>query len=77
MAEHTPFTWFHYIPFIGDLQHHVSMGAFGLDPSLRAGLHGISEGGLRAEKEALTPSDRLTIRNFFEIFTEMIMKFLR
>jgi len=76
MAEHTPFTWFHYIPFIGDLQHQVSMGLLVLILLCGLAYMGFQRVASGPKKEALIPSDRLTIRNFFEIFTEMIMKFL-
>jgi F-type H+-transporting ATPase subunit a len=76
MAEHTPFTWFQYIPFIGDLQHQVSMGLLVLILLCGLAYLGFQKVASGSKKEALIPSDRLTIRNFFEIFTEMVMKFL-
>ena len=76
MAEHTPFTWFQYIPLIGDLQHQVSMGLLVLILLCALAYVGFQKVASGSKKEALTPSDRLTIRNFFEIFTEMVMKFL-
>ena len=76
MAEHTPFTWFQYIPFIGDLQHQVSMGLLVLILLCGLAYLGFQKVASGPKREALIPSDRLTIRNFFEIFTEMVMKFL-
>jgi len=76
MAGHAPFTWFHYIPGIGSLPHQVSMALFvlGLLCVLAyVGFRRISSG---PGGEALVPSDRLTVRNIFELFTEMVLKFL-
>ncbi len=77
MAGHAPFTWFQYIPFVGSLPHHVSMGVFVLLVlcllSYLAFKKMVVSG---AQEEALVPSDRLTLRNLFELFTEMVLKFL-
>jgi F-type H+-transporting ATPase subunit a len=76
MAGHAPFTWFHYIPGIGSLPHQVSMALFvqGLLCVLAyVGFKKIASG---PAGEALVPSDRLTVRNIFELFTEMVLKFL-
>jgi F-type H+-transporting ATPase subunit a len=76
MAGHTPFTWFQYIPFVGDLQHQVSMGLLVLILICGLAYAGFQRMASGRTKEALIPSDRLTVRNFFELFTEMVMKFL-
>ncbi|MGA2954495.1 MAG: F0F1 ATP synthase subunit A [Thermodesulfobacteriota bacterium] len=77
MAGHTPFTWFHYIPFVGSLPHQVSMGIFVLLVlcllSYLAFKKVVVSG---AQEEALVPSDRLTLGNIFELFTEMVLRFL-
>lgn len=77
MPGHTPFTWFHYLPFVGSLQHQVSMAVFvllvlGLMSYLAFKKMAVSG----AREEALIPSNRLTLRNIFELFTEMVLKFL-
>ena len=76
MAEHTPFTWFQFIPFVGGLQHQVSMGILVLVLICGLAYAGFQKMAAAGTREALIPSDRLTVRNFFELFTEMVMNFL-
>ena len=77
MAGHTPFTWFHYIPFVGSLPHQISMGILVLLVlcllSYLAFRRMVVSG---TQGEALVPSDRFTLRNIFELFTEMVLRFL-
>jgi F-type H+-transporting ATPase subunit a len=76
MAGHTPFTWFHYIPGIGSLPHQVSMALFVLGLLCVLAYVGFKKIASGPAGEALVPSDRLTVRNIFELFTEMVLKFL-
>jgi len=76
MAGHTPFTWLSYIPFIGDVPHQVSMALFVLVVLTLLSYLAFRRIALRASAEAVIPSDRLTLRNIFELFTEMVLKFL-
>jgi len=76
MAGHTPFTWFHYIPGIGSLPHQVSMALFVLGLLCVLAYVGFKKVASGPAGEALVPSDRLTVRNIFELFTEMVLKFL-
>jgi F-type H+-transporting ATPase subunit a len=76
MAEHAPFTWFHYIPGIGSLPHQVSMALFVLGLLCVLAYVGFRKIASGPAGEALVPSDRLTVRNIFELFTEMVLKFL-
>ena len=77
MAGHTPFTWFHYIPFVGSLPHQVSMAIFVLLVLCLLSYLAFRKMVLSgAQEEALVPSDRLTLANIFELFTEMVLRFL-
>ena len=76
MAGHAPFTWFHYIPGIGSLPHQVSMALFVLGLLCILAYVGFKKIASGPAGEALVPSDRLTVRNIFELFTEMVLKFL-
>jgi F-type H+-transporting ATPase subunit a len=76
MAGHTPFTWFHYIPGIGGMPHQVSMALFVLGLLCVLAYVGFKKIASGPAGEALVPSDRLTVRNIFELFTEMVLKFL-
>jgi len=76
MAGHAPFTWFHYIPGIGSLPHQVSMALFVLGLLCVLAYVGFRKIASGPAGEALVPSDRLTVRNIFELFTEMVLKFL-
>jgi F-type H+-transporting ATPase subunit a len=76
MAEPAPFLWFSYIPFLGNLPHQVSLALFVLVViSILAylGFRGISD---PSSTEVLIPSDRLTLRNVFELIIEIFLKFL-
>jgi len=76
MAGHAPFTWFHYIPGIGSLPHQVSMALFVLGLLCVLAYVGFRKIASGPAGEPLVPSDRLTVRNIFELFTEMVLKFL-
>jgi F-type H+-transporting ATPase subunit a len=76
MAGHAPFTWFHYIPGIGSLPHQVSMALFVLGLLCILAYVGFRKIASGPAGEALVPSDRLTVRNIFELFTEMVLNFL-
>ncbi len=76
MAEGSPFMWFSYIPMVNNLPHQVSLALFVL-----IGLSILSFVGFRKilsdpPAEALVPSDRLTLRNIFELITEIFLNFL-
>ncbi|MGE5253997.1 MAG: F0F1 ATP synthase subunit A [Planctomycetaceae bacterium] len=76
MAGHAPFTWFNYIPFVGTLPHQVSMALFVLLLICALAYVGFRRVAAGPGEEALVPSGRLTVRNVFELFTEMSLKFL-
>ncbi len=76
MAEHAPFTWFSYIPFLGGLPHQVSMGLFVLLLISLLSFLGFRKMVDDPKEDALVPSERLTLRNIFELFTEMVLNFL-
>ncbi len=76
MEGHTPFTWFRYIPFVESLPLHVSMGIFVLFVLCLLSYLGFRKVAVSGAQEALVPSDRLTLRNIFELFTEMVLGFL-
>ncbi len=76
MAGHEAFTWFHYVPVLGTLPHQVSMAIFVLFLLCLFSFIGFRKMAAVGGQEALVPSDRLTVRNFLELITEMIMKFL-
>ena len=76
MAEHAPFTWFSYIPFLGSLPHQVSMGLFVLVLICLLSYVAFKKQADDPKEDRLVPSDRLTLRNVFELFTEMVLKFL-
>ncbi|MGQ9694284.1 MAG: F0F1 ATP synthase subunit A [Thermodesulfobacteriota bacterium] len=75
MAEHAPFTWLGYLPLIGNLPYQVSGALF-----ILAILSTLAYFAFRRialfEPDELIPSEKLNIRNFFEIFTEAVIKFL-
>ena len=76
MAEHAPFTWFSYVPFLGSLPHQVSMGLFVLVLICLLSYVAFKKQADDPKEDKLVPSDRLTLRNVFELFTEMVLKFL-
>jgi F-type H+-transporting ATPase subunit a len=76
MAEHAPFTWLSYVPFMGSLPHQVSMALLVLAVLSILSYVAFRQMALTSTAEAIIPSDRLTLRNIFELFTEMILKFL-
>ncbi len=75
MAGHAPFTWLSYLPFIGGLPHQVSGALFVLLLLTMLSYLGFRKMALQAAED-IVPSGRLTVRNFFELFTEMILQFL-
>ncbi len=76
MAEHAPFIWLSYVPFMGSLPHQVSMALLVLAVLSFLSYVAFRQMALTSTTEAIIPSDRLTLRNIFELFTEMILKFL-
>jgi F-type H+-transporting ATPase subunit a len=73
---HAPFTWFSYIPVIGDLPHQVLFALFILvllTVLAYVGFYRITKG---SPEEALVPSNRLTLRTVVELITEFFLKFL-
>jgi len=75
MAGHAPFTWLSYFPFIGGLPHQVSGALFVLLLLTLLSYLGFRKMALQTATD-IVPSARLTLRNFFELFTEMILQFL-
>ena len=75
MAEHAPFTWFSYLPFIGGLPHQVSGALFVLLLLTLLSYLGFRRMALQTTTD-IVPSGRMTLRNFFVLFTEMILQFL-
>jgi len=76
MAEHAPFLWFSYMPFLGNLPHQVSLALFVLGALTILSFVAFRKKPMNAQAESLVPSDRLTLRNVFELITEMFLKFL-
>jgi F-type H+-transporting ATPase subunit a len=76
MAGHAPFTWLSYIPLIGGLPHQVSMALFVLLVLTLLSYSAFRRIALHSSTDAVIPAGRLTLRNFFELFAEMILKFL-
>ncbi len=76
MAGHTPFTWLSYIPLVGELPHQVSMALLVLLVLTLLSYLAFRKMTLQSSTDAVIPADRLTLRNIFELFTEMILKFL-
>src|SRR4030043_1026779 len=76
MAEHAPFLWFSYLPFIGNLPHQVSMALFVLFALSLLSYLAFRKMAMSPATGVLVPSERFTLRNAFEIFTEMMLKFL-
>lgn len=75
MAGHAPFTWLSYLPFIGGLDHQVSGALFVLLLLSLLSYFAFRKIALQTPMDVV-PSGRLTLRNFFELFTEMILQFL-
>jgi F-type H+-transporting ATPase subunit a len=75
MAGHASFTWLSYVPFIGGLPHQVSGALFVLLILSLLSYLAFRKVALEIPT-AIVPSSRLTLRNLFELFTEMILKFL-
>jgi F-type H+-transporting ATPase subunit a len=76
MGEHG-FTWFSYIPYIADIEPHVSVAIFVLILLTVLAYFGFRNlANQNSPMEAFIPSDRLTFRNIFEIISEMFLNFL-
>ncbi len=75
MAGHAPFTWLSYFPLIGGLPHQVSGALFVLLLLTLLSYLGFRKMALQSATD-IVPSGRMTLRNFFELFTEMILQFL-
>jgi F-type H+-transporting ATPase subunit a len=75
MAGHAPFTWLSYLPFIGGLDHQVSGALFVLLLLSLLSYFAFRKIALQTPMDVV-PSGRLTLRNCFELFTEMILQFL-
>jgi F-type H+-transporting ATPase subunit a len=75
MTGHAPFTWFSYVPFIGGLPHQVSSALFVLLLLSLLSYLAFRKMALKTPG-AMIPSGQLTLRNFFELFTEIILQFL-
>lgn len=76
MAGHAPFTWFSYLPFLGSLPHQVCMGLFVLLLLCLLSYLAFRKMAADPGNDALIPSDRFTLRNIFELFTELVLNFL-
>lgn len=75
MVGQAPFTWFAQIPLIGHLPHQVGGSIFIL--ALLSILSYLSFRRMTLlNPEQMIPSSKLTIRNAFELFIEVILKFL-
>lgn len=75
MTEHAPFTWLAHFPLIGSLPHQVAGSIFIL--VLLSILSFLSFRKLSfSEPKEMIPAGKLTLRNSFELFIEVIMKFL-
>ncbi len=76
MLGPAPFTWLHYVPFIGSLPHQVAGAIFVLLLLSVLSYFAFRRIAVHENPEALLPSDRITIRNLLELITEMFLKFL-
>jgi F-type H+-transporting ATPase subunit a len=76
MAENVQFTWLSYVPFIGSLPHQVATSLFVLLVLSLLSYLAFAKMASSSMTEVIVPSGRLTLRNIFELFTEMILKFL-
>jgi len=76
MAEHSSFMWFSFLPFLSSLPHQVSVALFVLAALTLLAYLGFRRVASSVPAETLIPSDRLTLRNIFELLTEAILKFL-
>lgn len=75
MAGHIPFTWLAQLPLIGSLEPQVAGSIFIL--ILLSILSFLSFRKMAfSEPKGMIPPDKLTLRNSFELFIEVIMKFL-
>lgn len=76
MAEHGPFLWLSYIPFMGNLQPQTSGALFVLFLLTIISYVAFRKIASRPKEEMLIPSPRLSLRNIFELFSEVILNFL-
>ncbi|MBM4333058.1 MAG: F0F1 ATP synthase subunit A [Deltaproteobacteria bacterium] len=75
MAGHPSFTWLSYVPFIGELPPQVSGALFVLLTLSLLAYVAFRKIVMQAPVE-MVPSSRFSLRNLFELFTEIILKFL-
>jgi len=68
--------WFSFLPFLSNLPPQVSIALFVLAVLTLLAYLGFRKVASSDPAEALIPSDRLTLRNIFELLTEAILKFL-
>lgn len=73
---HAPFTWFSYIPVIGDLPHQVLFALFVFILITILAYAGFYKFMKRSPEAALIPSNRLTLRTVIELLTEFFLQFL-
>ncbi|MBI5967311.1 MAG: F0F1 ATP synthase subunit A [Deltaproteobacteria bacterium] len=76
MAEHAPFIWFSFLPLLSNLPPQVSIALFVLAVLTLLAYLGFRQVASSDPAEALIPSDRLTLRNIFELLAEAILKFV-
>jgi len=73
---HAPFTWFSYLPVIGDLPHQVLFALFVLLLVTLLAYAGFYKIVKRSSEETLVPSNRLNLRTVIELLTEFFLKFI-
>ncbi len=76
MAGHAPSTLFSHIPYFGALPHQVAIALFVLIGLSVLSYLAFRKLALDGPAETLAPSDRLSLRNIFELVTEMFLGFL-
>ncbi len=76
MAEHGPFLWLSYIPFWGQLPPQTSCALLVLLLLTLMSYLAFRKIASRPKEELLIPSPRFTLRNIFELFSEMILNIL-
>ncbi len=77
MAEHSAFLWLSYIPYWGSLQPQTSCALFVLFLLTALAYLAFRKMASLPKEEALIPSPRFSIRNIFELISEMILGFLK
>jgi F-type H+-transporting ATPase subunit a len=76
MAEHSPVLLLSHIPFLGDLPIQTSCAVFILILLTLLSYVAFRKMASRPKEEVLIPSERFTLRNIFELISEMTLKFL-